>query len=66
MMITRIIACVRVTLVCALFGYTKFCSRIASFHSSLIMCHLKLVAYKSGEDLERGAQWKRQFEVKGA
>lgn len=65
-MITRIIACVRVTLVCALFGYTKFCSRIASFHSSLIMCHLKLVAYKSGEDLEQEAQWKRQFGVKGA
>lgn len=66
MMITRIIACVRVTLVCVLFGYTKFCSRTASFHSSLIMCHLKFVAYKSGEDLEREAQWKRQFGVKGA
>lgn len=65
-MITRIIACVRVTLVYVLFGYTKFCSCIASFHSSLIMCHLKLVAYKSGEDLEREAQWKRQIGVMGA
>lgn len=66
MMITRIIACVKVTFVCVLFGYTKFCSRIASFYSSLIMCHLKLVAYKSGGHFEREAQWKRQFDVKGS
>lgn len=65
-MITCIIACVRVTLVFVLFGYTKFCSCIASFHSSLIMCHLKHVAYKSGEDLEWEAQWERQFGGEGA
>lgn len=50
-MITHIIAYVRVTLVSILFGYTEFCSCIASFNGSLITGHLKLVAYKAGRTL---------------
>lgn len=38
MMITHIIACVRITLVSILFGYAKFYSYIANFHGSLIAC----------------------------
>ena len=48
------------------FGYAKFCSCIASFHSSWIPCHLKLVAYKGGEGLEWEAQWERQLGGEGA
>ena len=65
-MITRIIACVSVTSVSILFGYTEVSSRIASFHGSLITCAiLNLELIKAGRTLSGRHGGKGSLGVKG-